>query len=227
MSALALHRSTIAFDTLGNGESDKAPLVDPWIGDYAEVVVAALDGMSIDRYDVYGSHTGATIAMEVAIARPEQVGRAILDGLPMFDEEETADRLAHHAPPLVIRDDGSHLVAAWAQAIQRSLFRHWYRPTEEELKNVEPPEPAAIHDWLVEFLKSGETYHVAYLAAFRYPTRRRLPLVIAPTLVCAKANDLLSPFTEEAGPLLRDGRSAVLPEDPHGAAEILDGFLRS
>lgn len=225
MTALSSGRPTIAFDTLGNGESDKAPFTDPWSGDYAEVVIAALDGMGIDDYDVYGSHTGATIAIEVAIARPEQVKHLILDGVPMFDPEENTDRLANHAPPLEIRGDGSHLMWTWTQAIQRSLFNHWYRPTAEEIKNVEPLTPAAMHEWLLEILRSGETYHVAYLTAFRYPTRDRLPLVEVPMLACATPDDVLAPYSEEAASLAVTARSAVLPDDLDGAARVLNDFL--
>jgi pimeloyl-ACP methyl ester carboxylesterase len=227
MLALSSSRPTIAFDTLGNGESDKAPFTDPWSGDYAEVVVAALDGMGIDEYDLYGSHTGATIAIEVAIARPAQVKHLILDGVPMFDPEETTDRLASHAPPLEIRGDGTHLMWAWTQAVQRSLFSHWYRPTREEIKNVEPPTPAAMHEWLLEILKSGDTYHVAYLTAFRYPTRDRLPLVEVPMLACAMPEDVLAPYSEEAASLARNGRAAALPDDLSQAAEVLHKFLTS
>ena len=80
---------------------------------------------------------------------------------------------------------------------------------------------------MLEILKSGETYHVAYLTAFRYPTRDRLPLVEVPMLACAMPEDVLAPYSEEAASLARNGRAAALPDDLSRAAEVLHEFLTS
>lgn len=73
LRALGKNRFVIGFDTLGNGESDK-PAKPMASADYAKTVIEALDSLGIDEFDLYGSHTGATIAIEAAIAAPDRVG---------------------------------------------------------------------------------------------------------------------------------------------------------
>ena len=62
--------------------------------------------MGIGRFDAYGTHTGANMAIELAIRHPERVRRVILDGVSLYSDAERADMLAHHAPPITIDDKG-------------------------------------------------------------------------------------------------------------------------
>ena len=92
LAGLAEHGHVIAPDTPGNGDSE--PLVrEPTIPQLAEAMVQLLDAKGIDRVDVYGSHTGAAIAVELAILAPGRVRSVTLDGLSTFDEAERAEIL--------------------------------------------------------------------------------------------------------------------------------------
>ncbi|MFN3294866.1 MAG: alpha/beta fold hydrolase, partial [Gemmobacter sp.] len=67
MQALAdLGHRVVAPDTAGNGDSEPLPLVQPGIPDLAAHALGALDTLGLERFDLYGSHTGASIAMEIA-----------------------------------------------------------------------------------------------------------------------------------------------------------------
>src|SRR5512143_3977505 len=79
IAALAHTRSLTAPDTPGNGDSPPLPLAAPAIGDYADALLPFMDAVGLERCDVYGTHTGANIGLELAIRAPERVGRLILD----------------------------------------------------------------------------------------------------------------------------------------------------
>jgi pimeloyl-ACP methyl ester carboxylesterase len=247
---LAPGRPVLAFDTLGNGESDKPPgwtrptswdptgprepglpppvppWDRPWIGDYAAVVVEAIDALGLGEVDVYGSHTGGLIGVEVAIALgPERVRRLIVDGLAIFEPEERDDLLAHYTPPLEPRWDGSHLAFAWSFLRAQTEFWPWYRQTREGIRWVDPIPARALHTWVVELLKSGHTYPLAYNAAFAYPTRERLPLLETRTLIAAHAEDMLAPCSDEGARLARNAAARPLPDGIAAQAALYARFL--
>lgn len=221
----AAGRETIALDTLGNGESDKAPWTAPAIADYANAVAHALDALGLERVDAYGSHTGATIALELALAHPARIGSVVLDGAPLFTPEEVAEALARYTPPLEPRDDGTHLLQAWNFLKDGLHFFPWFDKRSQAMLHMEGISAADLNTWCVEMLKSGETYPKAYRAAFRYPTRERLPQLAARTLVCSVAADPLAASSEEAAGLAPAGRWAALPDDPAAQSAVIAGFL--
>ena len=74
-----LARQVFAVDYLGNGLSDKPDRQDVTTGELAEDMHALLDALGYDAVDVWGSHTGALVGLELAIRHPERVGR-LVDG---------------------------------------------------------------------------------------------------------------------------------------------------
>ncbi|MEZ5099993.1 MAG: hypothetical protein R3C15_09395 [Thermoleophilia bacterium] len=90
---------------------------------------------------------------------------------------------------------------------------------------MEPLSTEAQHTWVVELLKSGHTYPLAYRAAFAYPTRERLPLLRTRSLFAAVAGDMLAPYAAEAAALAGDARPLDLPEDAAAQAAAIAAFL--
>ena len=218
-------RQTIALDTLGNGDSDKPGWRAPRLEDYARVVGSALDALGLAEVDVYGTHTGAMIGLELALQQPGRVRGLVLDGITMFDEAETARILASYTPPLEPRWDGGHLLWAWTFLKDQMQFWPWFdRGNPSPWRNGELS-AAQLNEWLVELLKSGESYPKGYRAAFSYPTREKLPQLAVPTLVCSHPGDPLAPFCEEAAHLSPRVTSQLLPHDTAGQAAALAAFL--
>jgi pimeloyl-ACP methyl ester carboxylesterase len=161
----------------------------------------------------------------VALLAPERVRRLVMDGVAIFDAQQTADILANYTPPLCPRDDGAHLLFAWHFLRDQTLYWPWYNRTAEGLRATEPIGAQELAVWLLELLKSGHTYPLAYRAAFRHPVRERLPLLHTPTLMAASAGDMLHAATAEAAELAPDARFATLPDDADGVAAVLAAFL--
>jgi pimeloyl-ACP methyl ester carboxylesterase len=220
---LSATRHVIAPDTAGNGDSTKLPLDSPNITDLAAVVPGFLDTLGLDHVDLYGSHTGAAIAAELAISAPGRIRRVVLDGVQMLTPQTRAELMARYAFPFPADLDGAYLMRVFQFCRDQYVFYPWYDRTRQGQRSGGLPPPAALHDWVVEVLKANETYHLNYRAAFQWEPAQRLKLVTQPTLVLAAESDPLFADTEHAAPFLPDGRFIALPRSdaPGFAADRL------
>jgi pimeloyl-ACP methyl ester carboxylesterase len=224
---LARSRHVIAPDTPGNGDSPALAMASPEIADYVRALVELLDALGLERVDLYGSHTGAAIAVETAILVPQRVGRLVLDGFGLFAPAERDEYLARYAPVLTPDLSGAYLQNAFMFLRDQLVFWPWYGRTAAQVHGGTLPGPAVLHGWLVELLKAVETYPLAYGAAFRYLATERLPLVTHRTLALARPSDPLRPHTQAAAALMPDATYADMTQqhgDPWGsdpAAAIL------
>lgn len=94
IEACAVDRRVIAFDTPGYGMSDPPP-APPGIPGYAVAFSDALDALGLSgQLDCYGFHTGTLHTIELALLRPDRIGRIALTGIPMYPQEGAAQKLA-------------------------------------------------------------------------------------------------------------------------------------
>ena len=91
MAAMGTDRVVVAPDYPGYGES-AAPPAEPavTIEDYASVVFEALTELGIGQADLFGFHTGAEVATEMARQRPARIRRLILVSAPILERDELA-----------------------------------------------------------------------------------------------------------------------------------------
>lgn len=201
LRALAPERVVLAPDHLGNGDSDPPPTTSTDIARYADVLDEVLGGLGHEQVDVWGSHTGSLIGMELAIRHPRRVRRLVLDGITLFDRAETDDILAHYFVSTEPDPYGLHLLRTWNVRLDMYLFWPWYRHTAEAANDHPMPPAERIHAWVLDMLVTGPTWHVAYRAAFSYPTAERVPLLATPTLLVAGPTDPLRRFNADAAAL--------------------------
>jgi pimeloyl-ACP methyl ester carboxylesterase len=100
VAAFGTTRHAVAPDTAGNGDSAVDLPETPDIAAFARHHLAALDALGLDRFDLYGTHTGASIAAEIALTAPTRVRRLILDGVGLYTAAEQAEMLARYAQDL-------------------------------------------------------------------------------------------------------------------------------
>ncbi len=198
-------------DTPGNGDSEPLPLEAPRIVDLAEAMARFLDVMQLDRVDLYGSHTGAAIAAELAILVPQRIGRVVLEGVQVLTPEERTEMMARYAFPFAADLDGAYLSRVFQFCRDQHLFYPWYERTRKCQRAGGLPAAEDLHNAVVEVLKAHETYHLNYRAAFQWEARKRLPLLMRPTLMLAAENDPLMETTRDVTTALRDGRYVALP----------------
>jgi len=99
---LGRDRSVYAPDLPGSGESD-APEQTPVVADHAAAFADLIDSLRLKQVDVVGYQAGALAAIELALARPEQVRRLILIGVPSSDSGyQVGERLPLLKLPVMI-----------------------------------------------------------------------------------------------------------------------------
>jgi pimeloyl-ACP methyl ester carboxylesterase len=223
-------RRVVAPDTAGNGDSDALPQPAPSIGELAAATFEALDRLLPGPFDLYGSHTGASIAMEIAITEPARVRRLVIDGMGLYAAGEQAEIIDRYAREIVPDLEATHLMKVWHFCRDQHLFWPYYnRSADGRLPNG-LPDADDFHDFVVEVLKAMRTYHRSYRAAFRHPKRERLPRITVPTLVVCSPSDMLRGYFDEVAGLVPGARKADLPAwgtpdfDAHVAA-VIGAFL--
>jgi pimeloyl-ACP methyl ester carboxylesterase len=231
MRALArLDRPTLAPDTAGNGDSDPLGIVQPEIPDLARAAAEAISMRLPGRCHLYGSHTGASIAMEIAIAQPERVASLTIEGMGLYDaglQSEVLERYAREIRPDL---EATHLMKVWHFCRDQFLFWPYYNRTAAGRLADGLPDADGLHDFVVEVLKAMRSYHLSYRAAFRHPKRSRLPLLRVPVHSVCSPSDMLFGYAREVAALVPGARFTELPawSDPtfhDRAASVIDRFL--
>lgn len=230
LAAVATRRRSIALDTRGNGDSTPLAMADPAIADFARATLEALDGLGIDRFDLFGSHTGASIAMETAIAAPARVRRLILCSMGLWDAARQASHLARNTPDFTPDLDGTQFTRVWHYCRDQYLFWPWYERTAEARRAIGLPPAQELHDFALEVLKASASYHMSYRAVARHPKRERLTLIRVPTLVTSARSDSLIRYLDEMHRLVPGAARAEVDEMESEAglaqaARLYDEFL--
>lgn len=202
LRAFGAYRHVIAPDTLGNGDSSAPGGCAVRVADLADAHLRALDALGIERFDLYGTHTGASIASEIAIAQPQRVRALVLDGIGLYGAQEQAELLEHYVPQVQIDQNGSQLHLLWAFVRDAHLFWPWYRKDAAHRRPTGLPDADALHDKFVEVLKAARSFHLPYRAALGHDKRARLPLLAVPTLLTCAADDMLHQYLDALCELL-------------------------
>ncbi len=228
VAELGERRWTIAPDMLGNGDSAAPAGDDTDIAYYADCAIRIIDALGIAQVDVFGSHTGAMIGLELSRRHGDRVRRIVLDGVLLLAPDERQRMLDLYAPAKIPDDHGGYL--AWAYQFARDMalfFPHFDRDAAHRLPNGVAP-PAALHLMVVDILKALTTYHRGYRAAFAYDAETALRAVRHPALLTGSPRDALHVHMPRAAELLSGAAFCLHDADatPADVAAVIDAFLR-
>lgn len=210
---------TIGLDTPGFGMSD-IPETRPSIETYASAIPPLLEALKLEKVAVLGHHTGACIATEISIARPDLVSKAIFSGPPVWQEsvrQGLVDRARREPSP--IRADGSHLSERWQYRVSRSTG--W--------SNLR-----AMHRNVLQTLLAGDTDWYGHIAAYEYPMEERFMQVAVPGLILTNTGDDLYALSRRAHKLrpefsyveLEGGSHDIVDEQPEAWCAAVVEFLK-
>ncbi len=191
---LAARFTVLAFDTPGYGLSDPLPLAQPEAEDYADALAATLAALGVARCGVYGTHTGAVVALAFALRYPERTTALALDGLPCFTPQERREALDHYLPAFEPAWSGAHLAWLWSRVRDQFTYFPWYERRAERRLSRGGASLARHQEVVLDILSAGSGYRTAYAAAFRFDSAAalagaaRLP---CPVTCLARSDDLL------------------------------------
>jgi pimeloyl-ACP methyl ester carboxylesterase len=216
MGLLASEAYLFAPDTPGFGGTD-ALAERGSIAGYAAVLRAALDRMEIDRCLLFGHHSGASIAVQIAHDEPARVHRLVLSGPPYLTQAQL-EALIPTVTPLHLDESGEHLLKVWRR-----------------IRAKDPEAPLSlVHREVVLNLHAGLRYPEAYEAVFAHDLPGQLRALTCPTLVITGAHDTIRASAEPAYRALRDGQLTVFPRgttyicdrEPELVADALRTFFQ-
>jgi pimeloyl-ACP methyl ester carboxylesterase len=202
MRAMGDRRRVVALDTPGYGASDRP--AERWdIPRYAAAIGEAIEASGDGPVDLFGYHTGALLAVELAVQKPHLIRRVVLLGVPFFRGQEREDWRMALGKPMHLTDQLSQFEERWDFFI---TSRTDGVPLDQGFANFFDELAAYPHGWW------------SHDAAFRYPAEQRLPLMTQPCLVLNPDNHLTAP-SRAAAKLLP---SCEVAELPHLSNAVLD-----
>lgn len=213
MRPMSHGRRVFACDIPGFGDSAPLPIEAPAIADFAAALIPALDALGLAQVDLYGTHTGANICVEMALLAPARVRRVVLDGIALYSPQQRQELLATYARRITPDQGGTHLLKVWHFVRDQQLFFPWFRRQDaRHLRGLGLPDAAVVHDLVVEVLRGMTTYHRGYNASFAYVKEERLPLLRVPTMVASSPSDLFFPELDRIVALIPGATRMVTPE---------------
>ena len=209
MASLALDRRVVALDYPGLGQSDPSTT---WrtVGDLAEIMIDAIETARLrdehdQTIDVCGYHTGAMVAAEVAIRRPDLVRHVVLIGVPYFaDPAENDAELQNVMQDRPLPQELGALESSWRFTI---ADRHPDVILERAYDN---------------FLESAAAWRArapVYRALHGYAAADRAVLVTQPALVLNPHGGLKT-HTRAYAQLIQDVSLVELPHLSYGVFDV-------
>jgi len=209
----------IGVDTPGYGQSD-VPKKQPTIHDYAECVMNIIKDLGLEKTAVLGHHTGACIAAELAVMKPDIITQVILNGPPLMTDEEkqVMIKAIEQAPVIVPQKDGSHFIDLWNKRI--GFTQGW--------TNVE-----AMHRGVVQMLRADENDFFGFQAAFEQDLHGLLLKIEQPTMILTNTGDDIYFAALRAKEIRPDflfkelsgGTHDIVDEQPEAWTEIVTEFF--
>ncbi|MEP3828361.1 MAG: alpha/beta hydrolase [Lentilitoribacter sp.] len=204
MNALSDSFHVIAIDTPGYGQSDPLPQSDndseqqpnTSLQPYVAALHAFIEKLEIHKPIIYGSATGAQIAIEFAKVYPTVIKGIVLENAAWFKDQERDAIVKHYFPDIKPKKDGSHLTLVWKMASQLFHYFPWFDTTEQARVSQAEIPPEAVHDTLMAYFNAGENYHLAYRAAFMNERPEQLRPVTVPTYIIRWSSSVLKQYVD-------------------------------
>jgi pimeloyl-ACP methyl ester carboxylesterase len=221
LEMLASDHTVFAFDHPGHGDSDALGNEELDITEVADALSATLAALDMPACPIYGTHTGAAVALELGRRHPEQASALIIDGPCMFEPfEEAYLRSDSFMPDLNVRHDGSHLLSLWVRMRDGVVWLPWNQREQVWRFSYSLLEPGILHCMYLDMLRGGDAHRAVYRSAITDGREAAAELTVPATYVAAET-DILH---EHLGrlPELKDNQEIVgLPAE---SVDFLSGM---
>ncbi len=218
--------TVIAPDTPGFGYSDPLPDAAPGIDRFAEATLELADALGIERFALFGMHTGGLIGMHLAWSAPQRLHCLIIDGYALFNDAERARYGDRYLPPFVPTWDGAHLRWLWSRMREQLYFFPWCDPSAACAIALQPYSAQGTHDAAMDILDVGDNYRSGYGAAFRYSERQRVGELRCPAWLVYRHDDVLLSHRQRLPPLPDNVVSVEEPDGEQGLHRRMDAILQ-
>ena len=224
ISRLSRDFTVFAFDTPGFGLSDPLPLATMTVADLADAMAQTMVAAGLPRCPVFGTHTGASIALEVGVRHPDRVTGLVLDGLAAFTAEECATLFGTYFRELPISDLGGHYSDTWTRFRDQSLWFPWTARSPAALNDYDLSPPHSTHLWMQMYYEAVDSYEPAYRAAIFHGDVAIIAGVRSlsiPAVFCATQTDMLHSHLDRLPPLGPDQQIVAIGSSTKRKRELV------
>ena len=230
LERLSRERRTVAWTMPACGDSDRPPTPYTSLDEFALAAVWLLDGLGIERADVFATHTGSAVAIALAANHPDRIGSMVVQEVFNYGAAEGGRaRLhrAHHFAPL--RPDGGHLLEIWQRHGGDAPGADLYRVMETVVEHLKINSDEGVQELYGDTGWEG----AAGYGMLRYDYWAALPRIRARSLVLHGSG---SPLAEQHGRFIEGIPNATgmrpesesllnINDDPERFARIVLDFL--
>ena len=109
------NRRNIAITTMGYGQSDRPPNAYQTLEEFAQSVIWLLDELQVQKFSLFGAHTGGQIALALASKWQDRLHKLIVE--EVFNWNNPKRKAIHEAIHKYVPEsaDGSHLIELWGK----------------------------------------------------------------------------------------------------------------
>ncbi len=207
MAEACRDRDVYAIDYPGYGMSDPAPSEDATtIPMYARNMWLALDALGLEYVDLFGNHTGAKVASEMATQHPKRVHAIAMVSAAVLTSEER-EMFKDMFTPIPLDKAHTRFRTSWQRVVER-------RGPGQTLEMMDRS--------MFMNMMGGEAYEWGHVAAFAWgaPFERALSDLSHRITILNPADDLTE-CTRRATALLRNGEVVECPDWGYG---FMDAF---
>lgn len=198
MLTAARDRSVYAADYPGYGMSDPAPSEhETTIEMYARNMWQMADTLDLEKVDLFGNHTGAKVAVEMALQQPDRTGCIAMVSAAIVTAEERT-MFADLFTPIPLDEGLTRLKTTWDRIAAR---------------RVEGVTLEWMDRSLFQTMMGGEAYEWGHVAAFAYGEAfdRALSELPHRKIILNPADDLQK-CTRRAAAIMRNGEVIECPQ---------------
>jgi pimeloyl-ACP methyl ester carboxylesterase len=205
----------VAPDLIGCGESD-SPSPAPTLHDYAGSVIALINALGLTVIDVFGYHSGSSVACLLACEWTDRVRRLALWGVTLMANPvlQSMTTTGTTAPDW---NTFPEWIGAWWNHRKAMCGEYWSSDVGRDL--------------VISFCQAGSHSNALRAAGFQTPVDGLLPRIWHPLLAFEGEADALHDATVQAARLAPAGIFQTLPGsmwacfDPELLVGIVDRFL--
>lgn len=183
-------------DTPGYGASDPLPDTASDLSAYVEWLRRFMLSQGMQSAGIYGSATGAQIAIQFARAYPQMTDYLVLDNAVHFSEEDREKIMRDYFPDMTPQADGSHLKTAWDMSTALYQYFPWFDQSENS-KVADTGAPVGlVHATAMAYLVAGPDYARAYRAAFKNEDARNMQAITRPARIIRWPGSILRRYAD-------------------------------
>jgi pimeloyl-ACP methyl ester carboxylesterase len=224
---LAQRYTVFAFDNPGYGLSDALLGDELTVADLADALAETLDVIGMPPCPVYGTHTGAAIALELGARRPDLATGLVLDGVPAFTPAEFDELFGGYFRKFPPSDLGGHYADVWMRFRDQSVWFPWTARDPGNLNSYDLSSPERTQVWAMMFWQANNRYIPAYRAALSYgdAALAAAKALTLPAVYCSTSTDMLRPHLERLPPPKGGQEVRVIDSAPETKLALIEeGF---